>query len=491
MLDTVASAWARDNDGADIWANSSVTFLDPCTKSGAFLREITKRLITGLATEMPDLQARVDHILTKQVFGIGITRLTALLARRSLYCSKHATGEHSVATGFASEDGNVWFERTEHSWSEAKCKVCGAPRALFGRGAEVENHAYAFIHASKVKSFLANIYGAEMQFDVVIGNPPYQMTGGAGGTSDSSIYHLFVEQAMRLEPRYISMVVPARWIAGGRGMDDFRRAILGDQHLRELVDFPASAEVFPGVEIKAGICYFLWDREHKGDCEVTTVRSGAVYGPFPRKLDEYDIFVRDVRAVSILRKVLGRGEVSVNTILTRDTPFGLASNFAGIRSEKAAGDISVYYIRKMKRDIGYVRRDLINKNGQHIDAWKVLAPEAFNGGDNVPHQVLGKSLIAPPPSACTQSYLAFLVASRAEAESLQSYYLTRFFRFLVSQRKITQHGLHSTYSWVPIQMWDRTWTDEDLYDAYGITADEQTYIESQVRVMDPGAVIEA
>lgn len=141
MLDTLASAWAKDNDGADIWANSTVTFLDPCTKSGAFLREITKRLITGLATEMPDLQARVDHILTKQVFGIGITRLTALLARRSLYCSKHATGEHSVATGFTSEDGNVWFERTEHSWSEAKCKVCGAPRALFGRGAEVENHA--------------------------------------------------------------------------------------------------------------------------------------------------------------------------------------------------------------------------------------------------------------------------------------------------------------------------------------------------------------
>lgn len=213
-----------------------------------------------------------------------------------------------------------------------------------------------------------------MQFDVVIGNPPYQMTGGAGGTSDSSIYHLFVEQAMRLEPRYISMVVPARWIAGGRGMDDFRRAILGDQHLRELVDFPASAEVFPGVEIKAGICYFLWDREHKGDCEVTTVRGGTVHGPFPRKLDEYDIFVRDVRAVSILHKVLGRGEVSVNTILTRDTPFGLASNFAGIRSEKATGDISMYYIRKMKRDVGYVRRDVINKNAQHIDAWKVLVP---------------------------------------------------------------------------------------------------------------------
>ena len=118
MLDTLAAGWAASNNGADIWEDSTVRFLDPCTKSGVFLREIATRLIKGLAEEIPDLQTRVDHILTKQVFGIGITRLTSLLARRSLYCSKQANGEHSVAKGFASDDGNVWFERTEHSWDK-------------------------------------------------------------------------------------------------------------------------------------------------------------------------------------------------------------------------------------------------------------------------------------------------------------------------------------------------------------------------------------
>jgi site-specific DNA-methyltransferase (adenine-specific) len=486
MLDTLAEAWAADKNGEDIWADSSVKFLDPFTKSGVFLREIASRLINGLKPEIPDLQRRVDHVLTKQLFGIGITRLTSLLARRSVYCSKHATGEHSVARSFASDEGNIWFERTEHAWVDAKCKFCGAPRALFDRGPELENHAYAFIHTNDIRGRLGELFGGDMQFDVIIGNPPYQMTGGAGGTSDSSIYHLFVEQAIRLEPQYVSMVLPARWIAGGRGMDDFRSTILGGQHLRELVDFPASAEVFPGVEIKAGICYFLWDRKYKGDCNVTSVRGGETLGPVRRKLDEYDIFVRDARAVSILHKVLKLAERPVNSILSRDTPFGLASNFDEFRETERPGDVALYYIRKMKRGVGYIGRGIIGKNVEYIDAWKVLVPEAFNGGDNIPHQIVGKSLIAQPPSACTQSFLSFFVDSYDEARSLQSYYTTRFFRFLVSQRKITQHGLHSTYSWVPMQAWDRTWTDEALYDKYGISADEQAYIESQVRPMGHG-----
>jgi site-specific DNA-methyltransferase (adenine-specific) len=484
MLDTLAEAWGRNNGGANIWADSSVTFLDPFTKSGVFLREITKRLIAGLKTEIPDLQTRVDHILTRQVFGIGITTLTSLLARRSLYCSKHATGEHSVANGFTTDGGNIWFERIEHSWQGTKCEFCGAPRALFDRGLELENHAYAFIHTNDIKARIGELFGANMQFDVIIGNPPYQMTGGAGGTSDSSIYHLFVEQAIKLEPRYVAMVIPSRWMAGGRGMDEFRQAFLGGGQLRELVDFPASSEVFPGVEIKAGICYFLWDKTHKGHCNVTTVRGGEVLGPVSRKLDEYDIFVRDGRAVSILHKVLDRDEVSINTVLTRDTAFGLASNFGGFREKARSGDVPLYYIRRMKRKVGYIDRKSVTKSAHLIDSWKLLVPEAYNGGDGIPHQILGKSLIAPPPSVCTQSYLVFYVDTKDAAASLQSYYNTRFFRFLVSQRKITQHALHSTYSWVPVQSWDQTWTDQMLYQKYGITPDEQAYIESQVRVMN-------
>ena len=152
MLDTLAAGWAAGNKGADLWADSTVRFLDPCTKSGVFLRQIATRLIAGLAVEIPDLQTRVDHILTKQLFGIGITRLTSLLARRSLYCSMHAGGEHSVAKSFDDDDGNIWFERTEHDQVGNKCQFCSTPRELCIRGPELDNYSYAFIHTDDIKA---------------------------------------------------------------------------------------------------------------------------------------------------------------------------------------------------------------------------------------------------------------------------------------------------------------------------------------------------
>jgi site-specific DNA-methyltransferase (adenine-specific) len=463
MLDTLAEAWAANNQGANLWADKKVKFLDPCTKSGVFLREITRRLVQGLEEEIPDLEKRVDHILTRQVFGIGITQLTALLARRSVYCSKHAQGEHSIARSFSGDDGNIWFKRLKHTWDESKCKFCGAPRAILDREEKSESYAYPFIHTDNITARLAELFGGNMQFDVIIGNPPYQMKGGAGGTSDSSIYHLFVEQALMLNPRFLSMILPSRWLAGGRGLDEFRKTMLGDRHLRELVDYPAANDVFPGVEIKAGICYFVWDAAHQGDCKVTTIRGNEVFGPIARNLGEYDVFVRDARAVSILRKVLEHDEKSINSILTRDTAFGLASNFDAFHETERSGEVPLYFIRRMKRGMGYIGRKAVTKNSHLIDTWKVLVPEAYNGGDAVPHQILGKPLIAASPSVCTQSFLFFHVRSRKEAISLQSYYTTRFFRFLVSQRKITQHALQSTYAWVPIQKWNCDWTDQMLY----------------------------
>jgi len=489
MLDTLTEAWAVNNKGANLWADKKVKFLDPCTKSGVFLREITSRLTKGLEKEIPNLEKRVNHILTKQVFGIAITQITALLARRSVYCSKYANGKHSIAKSFSSDDGNIWFKRMEHTWGDTKCEFCGAPRAILEREAELENYAYAFIHTDNIKTRLAEIFGENMQFDVIIGNPPYQMTGGSGGTSDSSIYHLFVEQALKLDPRFLSLVLPSRWLAGGRGMDEFRKVMLGDRHMRDLVDYPVASDVFPGVEIKAGVCYFLWDASHNGDCKVTTIRGGEVLGPIQRNLGEYDVFVRDARAVSILHKVLNHGETSINTILTRDTPFGLPSNFGDFHEKERAGDVPLNYIRTMKRGEAYIERKTITKNAHLIDTWKVLVPKAFNGGDGLPHQILGKPLIAPSPSVCTQSFLFFYVGSLKAAKSLQSYYTTRFFRFVTSLRKITQDALTSTYAWVPMQTWDCTWTDEALYAKYGIGKKEQAYIESQVREMniDKGA----
>jgi site-specific DNA-methyltransferase (adenine-specific) len=488
MLDTLAAAWATDHNGADLWADKSVRFLDPCTKSGVHLREITSRLTKGLAAEIPDLEERVDHILTKQVFGIGITYLTSLLARRSVYCSKHAQGKHSIGKGFKSDAGNIWFERTEHQWANGKCRYCGAPRAIFDREAGLETHAYAFIHTDNIKTWLAELFGGDMQFDVIIGNPPYQMTGGGGGTNDSSIYHLFVEQAMRLEPRHLSMVIPSRWMAGGRGMDEFRKTMLGDRHLRTLVDYPNSAQVFPGVDLKSGVCYFLWDSEHNGDCAVTLIRDRDVTGPTNRRLDEYDVFIRDERAAVILKKVLEKEEPSFEDLLTGDTPFGLATNFKAFKArEPGEGEVKVYASSNAGRRSGAMKRALITKNTHLIDTWKVLAPKAGpgnSGGHVLPDMVLGKPSVAEPNSVCTQTWIvAGPLKSKKQAEIVGRYLQTSFVRFLVSLRKISQDAMKGVYRWVPQQNWNQDWTDEALYKKYGITKEEIAFINSMIRPM--------
>lgn len=483
MLDTLAEAWAANHGGANLWADKTVKFLDPCTKSGIFLREITNRLTKGLAEELPDLHQRVNHILTKQVFGIGITRITSLLARRSVYCSRHATGKHSIVNGFDGDDGNIWFERVEHTWGDTKCEFCGAPKMFLDREQELENYAYTFIHTHNIKSRIVEIFGGSMQFDVIIGNPPYQMKGGAGGSSDSSIYHLFVEQAKKLEPKFLSMVIPSRWLAGGRGLDDFRKDMLSSRKLLKLVDYPVSKEVFPNVEVKGGICYFLWSESHSGPCKVAVIRNGESSESL-RDIDEFDVFVRDPRAVGILRKVLKFEENSITEILTADTPFGIATNFDSFRNKKRTGDVELYFVRSGKRDIGYVPRNIISKNTSLIDKWKVLVPKAgSDGGQKIPDSVLGKPWISPPPSVATQTFLAFCVESEVEARSINSYYRTKFFRHLVSLRKLTQDALRPMYAWVPIQTWDRQWTDKALYKKYGLTKEEIDYIEAVIRPM--------
>jgi hypothetical protein len=330
MLDTLAGAWAAARGGANLWADKTVKFLDPCTKSGVFLREIASRLTEGLAAEIPSLEERVDHILTKQVFGIGITYLTSLLARRSVYCSKHATGEHSIAKGFTSDAGNIWFERVQHKWAHGKCKYCGASQKTLGRGEGLETHAYAFIHTDDIKTRIAEVFGGDMQFDVIIGNPPYQLDDGGYGTSAAPIYQLFVENALDLDPRYAVFVTPSRWMAGGKGLDKYRARMLSDKRLRAIVDYPKLYEAFPGVKIRGGISYFMWDRDYNGPCEVQTIWDGKPTGPaVPRYLDAFGILVRRNEAVPILEKIRAKKESTLNQRVSSRKPFGLATNFKG------------------------------------------------------------------------------------------------------------------------------------------------------------------
>jgi site-specific DNA-methyltransferase (adenine-specific) len=462
---------------SELWRDKNARFLDPFCKSGVFLREIAKRLDVGLEKQVRDRQNRLNHIFTNQLFAIGITELTALLARRSVYCSKTANGKYSVCDEFKDEQGNIRFKRMKHKWRKQRCIFCGASKEQYDRSKELETHAYELIHTKKPEDIF------KMKFDVIVGNPPYQL-GSDGGTRDIPIYNKFVDQAKKLNPRFLSMIIPSRWMASGLGLSEFRRTMLEDRRIRRLVDYPVASEIFPGVEVKAGVCYFLWERDSEGDCAVTTVRGDDVVGPVDRDLREYDVFVRDSRALEILRKVQSKKEPSITEILSVDKEFGWTSNFDGFHETKRPGDLPLYYIRKMKRGVGYIARKSVSKSEQLIATWKVLVPEAFNGGDGVPHQIIGKSLIAPSPSVCTQSFLFFHVRSRKEAKSVHSYYTTRFFRFLVSLRKITQHATRTTYTWVPQQTWDCTWTDDELYKKYRLTKDDIAFIESRIRPME-------
>jgi site-specific DNA-methyltransferase (adenine-specific) len=485
MLDTLTEAWAANHQGANLWADPTVTFLDPCTKSGVFLREITRRLTEGLEAKMPNLEQRVNHILTKQVFGIGITQITSLLARRSVYCSKTATGKHSIAKSFTSGDGNIWFNRIKHTWEEERCRYCGAPKGIFDREQGLETHAYAFIHTDDIKARLAELFGKTMQFDVIIGNPPYQMTGGGGGTNDSSSYHLFVEQAMQLDPRFLIMVIPSRWLAGGRGMDDFRKSMLTGRHISHLVDYTKMSTAFPGVDFEGGVGYFLWEKSHQSGCNYKLVLGDDEQPTVVRKLDEFDIFVRDTRAVSILKKVQILGGSSMGELVSGDTPFGLATNFGDFTEKSFRGAIKLHVSVNQKRVVGWMKDSVVTKNRHLISVWKLLLPKAYGERGAIPANVLGPCIVAGPGSVCSQTYVvAGPFNSEAETVSCSAYLRTRFARFLISLRKITQDLPRATYSWLPQQKWDHKWTDSDLFKKYGITKDEVTFIESMIRPMD-------
>ncbi len=484
MLDTLAEAWASDRAGANIWADKSVRFLDPCTKSGVFLREITSRLIKGLENEIPDLERRVDHILTQQVFGIGITHLTSLLARRSLYCSKHAKGPHSIAKSFSTDDGNIWFQRTNHTWKQDKCTFCGASRQDYDRGSSLETHAYAFIHTDNIKSFCAKIF-KNMQFDVVIGNPPYQLSdgGGGGGASATPIYNLFIDAALSLEPRYAIMITPSRWFSGGKGLDEFRDRTLKDHRFIKLVDFPQLYDVFPGVKIRGGISYWLWGREHNGGCEVTTMIGNEVVGkPVVRALDAYDVLVRRNESVVILDKVMkykdGTGaEERLSESVSARKPFGL-TNQKGKDTPSGLKDPVLVY---GNQQTSYMERSKITANQDWINKWKVLLVKAHgtSGRDDV--TILGEPVVAGPGTACTETYLVIgLCANEREAKNLAAYMRTRFVRFLVSLRKITQNITRDSYKFVPKLKMDREWTDQELYERYKISKDQVKFIESLI-----------
>jgi len=464
-----------------LWSNKNATFLDPATKSGVFLREIAKRLIKGLEKEIPDLQKRLNHIYTKQLFGIGITELTSLLSRRSLYCSKLANGKYSICTDFNGEKGNIRFERIKHSWQNDRCKFCGASKNEYDRDESLETHAYEFIHKTPEK--IINLFNKKnMKFDVIIGNPPYQLSDGGAQASARPIYQEFVEQAKKLNPRFLTMIIPSRWFSGGKGLDSFRKEMSNDNRIRILHDFFNASDVFPGVEIKGGVCYFLWDRDNKGLCKIVSHENGEIVSEMERHLleKELDVFIRYNQAVSILKKVSAKNKHSFSDNVHSAMTFGFRTFFKTFDSDTFKKDYVKIYAN---HSVGFIKTDKINRGNKFIGRWKVYIPEAVGKGD-IKSDVL-KPILGEKYSICTETYVMNgPYKNKKEAENAISYIRTKFFHFLLSMRKNTQHTTQSTYSFIPTQDFSKSWTDEKLYKKYKLTKKEIDFIESMIRPME-------
>lgn len=469
---------------AKLWRDPDAKFLDPVSKTGVFLREIAKRLMLGLENKIPDKQQRINHIFQNQLYGIAITELTSLLSRRSVYGSKTANGKYSFCETFDGEEGNIVFEKMQHTWASegsasGKCIYCGASSEVYDREDALETYAYNFIHKENPLELFKK---KNMKFDVIVGNPPYQLSDAGHGRSASPIYHKFIEQAKKLNPRYLTMIIPARWYAGGKGLDEFRRDMLADKRIRKLVDFENSNEVFPGVDVAGGICYFLWDRDNPGLCDVTNFINGVPKNS-QRQLNEFSIFIRHSIAIPIIKKVMKmeKPKCFLDKVVSSRKPFNLPTNYNPTKI-----GIPCYFTQRI--GLKYAASDDVIDNYKILNKWKLLIPPAPIAGQTdfskpVGFYYDGNTVIAKPGECCTESWLvAFASKEKKTVESFKSYLFTKIVRFLLLQTVVSQHVTRDNFQFIPnLEKYDQLFTDKILRKRWKITDEEWEFIDSRIR----------
>ncbi len=461
----------------ELFTNPNTKFLDPACKSGVFLREIAKRLLIGLEPVIPDLQQRIDHIFRHQLYGVAITELTSLLSRRGVYCSKYPNSIYSV-TKFLDAEGNIRFKRIPHTWQNGKCAFCGASQGEYDRDLALETHAYEFVHTQKPEEIF------KMEFDVIIGNPPYHLETEGAGRQAKPIYQYFVQQAIKLKPKYLVMITPSRWFSGGMGLDEYREEMLNSSHLREIVDFSMSTDCFPGVDIAGGVSYFLWDKSYVGNCKFTYIDNGKSSTQI-RSLNEYDVFVRNNEALSIVKKALSNGENSISELMSSLGPFGLGT---AERGTKTKSDNNLILLSSAGKS--YIGKNFVKSGLQYIGKWKVIIGKATSAGaatagkDGL-RKVIATLDILEPGAVCTFSYfIAAAFDDKVSAINCRHYLGTKFVRFLLLQSLSSINISKERFRFVPIQDFSKSWNDEELYLKYKLNDSEISLIESTIKPMD-------
>ena len=459
----------------ELFTDPNTTFLDPACKTGVFLREIAKRLLVGLEDEIPDLQERIDHIFHKQLYGIAITELTSLLSRRSLYCSKYPNGPYSI-TKFDNPEGNIRFRRINHTWNKnGKCVYCGASKEQWNREDTLETYAYELIHTDNPERLF------NMKFDVIISNPPYHLTDSGNGASAKPIYNLFVEQSKKLDPRFLIMIIPSRWFAGGKGLEHFRRSMLSDKHIRKLVDFENYKDVFPGLGgLAGGACYFLWDRDNLGSCEVVNKTSDGE-SALMRSLNEYDVFIRSNNALSINHKVQESHNGNyLNDVVSSRKPFGLPTNYP-----PQDDGVPCQFIQRI--GLKYAKKEDISDSSNLLNKWKIIVPKAPIAGQTdfskpVAIYYDSNTKILPPGTCCTESFIVLFAAdTEEEVLSFKSYIYTKTARFLLLMSVVSQDITKDRFRFVPnFNKYNRNFSDKYLCELWGLTESEYEYINSRI-----------
>lgn len=462
----------------EIWCDSSITFLDPVSKSGVFLREITKRLIHGLESEFPSIEMRIEHILKHQVFGIATTELTSLISRRTLYCSKYANGRYAVVDCFSDEQGNVSYQRMEHTWKNNSCIYCGASEGVLNRSEDLENYAYQFIHSDNQEI-------KKMRFDVIVGNPPYQLNVGVEKKNYAvMIFQKFVETAIALQPRYVSMIIPSRWFTGGRGLDDFRDNMLNDKRLKEIVDYADSRECFKGVDVAGGAMYFLWDKNYSGDCTYTYIERGERTTAI-RSLSKREVFNRSPNADKIVDKVVAKTKKYLSDKVSAQTPFGFVSNFWD-KDSPSDGDVCVV----TSKGNTFTPKTNVKSNQSLIGNYKVVVTKATSehagqSSKDGTRKVFAKILLLEPNQICSQTYLVIdSFELLHDAETCVRYLKTKFCRFLLLQAISSQDLSRDKFCFVPDEIYLTQPNDADLYAFYELDADDIKLIEKSIKPIE-------